>query len=93
MLIALFAASAAELGTRRSVKKDFQAGWLLRGVTCIDLTTLDGGDTPGNVARMCAKVCTKAYCLVAANLQCCWMTVIILQEHATYALDNGNDFM
>jgi len=46
---------AAELGTRRSVKKDFQAGWLLRGVTCIDLTTLDGGDTPGNVARMCAK--------------------------------------
>jgi len=46
---------AAELGTRRSVKKDHQAAWLLRALTCIDLTTLEGADTPGNVARMCAK--------------------------------------
>jgi deoxyribose-phosphate aldolase len=46
---------AATLGTRRSVKKAWQAAWLLRAVTCIDLTTLAGDDTPGNVARLCAK--------------------------------------
>lgn len=46
---------AATLGTRRSVKKDHQAAWLLRALTCIDLTTLSGDDTPGNVARLCAK--------------------------------------
>lgn len=46
---------AATLGTRRSVKQDWQAAWLLRAITCIDLTTLAGDDTPGNVARLCAK--------------------------------------
>lgn len=46
---------AATLGTRRSVKMDWQAAWLLRAITCIDLTTLAGDDTPGNVARLCAK--------------------------------------
>jgi deoxyribose-phosphate aldolase len=46
---------AATLGTRRSVKKDWQAAWLLRAITCIDLTTLSGDDTPGNVRRLCAK--------------------------------------
>ena len=46
---------AATLGTRRSVKKDTQAAWLLRAITCIDLTTLSGDDTPGNVLRLCAK--------------------------------------
>lgn len=40
---------------RRTVKKDWQAAWLLRAVTCIDLTTLAGDDTPGNVLRLCAK--------------------------------------
>lgn len=45
----------ATLATRRSVKKDWQAAWLLRAVTCIDLTTLSGSDTPGNVRRLCAK--------------------------------------
>lgn len=40
---------------RRSIKKDWQAAWLLRAVTCIDLTTLAGDDTPGNVQRLCAK--------------------------------------
>ncbi|MDQ0463421.1 deoxyribose-phosphate aldolase [Caulobacter ginsengisoli] len=43
------------LGARRSVKKDWQAAWLLRAVTCIDLTTLAGDDTPGRVERLCAK--------------------------------------
>lgn len=46
---------AATIGTRRTVKKAWQAGWLLRAITCIDLTTLAGDDTPGNVLRLCAK--------------------------------------
>ena len=43
------------LPKRRTVKKDWQAAWLLRAVTCIDLTTLAGDDTPGRVRRLCAK--------------------------------------
>ena len=46
---------AATLPARRSVKKAWQAAWLLRAVTCIDLTTLAGDDTPGRVRRLCAK--------------------------------------
>src|SRR5690348_5599087 len=46
---------AATLSTRRTVKKEWQAAWLLRALTCIDLTTLMGDDTPGNVLRLCAK--------------------------------------
>ena len=45
----------AALPTRRSVKKTWQAAWLLRAVTCIDLTTLAGDDSPGRVRRLCAK--------------------------------------
>ncbi len=43
------------LPTRRTVKKEWQAAWLLRAVTCIDLTTLSGDDTPGRIRRLCAK--------------------------------------
>jgi len=46
---------AATLPGRRSVKKEFQAAWLLKAITCIDLTTLSGDDTPGRVRRLCAK--------------------------------------
>ena len=46
---------AATIGTRRTVKKDWQAAWLLRAITFIDLTTLSGDDTPGNVRRLAAK--------------------------------------
>ncbi|MHA6347286.1 deoxyribose-phosphate aldolase [Roseivivax sp. CAU 1761] len=46
---------AATLPGRRSVKKAHQAAWLARAVSCIDLTTLSGDDTPGRVARLCAK--------------------------------------
>jgi deoxyribose-phosphate aldolase len=46
---------AATLTTRRTVKKEWQAAWLLRAITCLDLTTLAGDDTPGNVLRLCAK--------------------------------------
>lgn len=43
------------LPKRRSIKKGWQAAWLLRAVTCLDLTTLAGDDTPGRVHRLCAK--------------------------------------
>jgi deoxyribose-phosphate aldolase len=46
---------AATLPGRRSVKKDYQAAWLLKAITCIDLTTLSGDDTEGRVRRLCAK--------------------------------------
>jgi deoxyribose-phosphate aldolase len=46
---------AATLRTRRTVKKEWQAAWLLRAVTLMDLTTLSGDDTPGRVRRLCAK--------------------------------------
>ena len=45
----------ATLPARRSIKKDWQAAWFLRAVTCLDLTTLSGDDTPGRVRRLCAK--------------------------------------
>ena len=46
---------AATLPGRRSVKKDWQAAWLLKAVTLIDLTTLSGDDTEERVRRLCAK--------------------------------------
>jgi deoxyribose-phosphate aldolase len=46
---------AATLPARRTVKKEWQAAWLLRAITLIDLTTLSGDDTPGTVQRLCAK--------------------------------------
>lgn len=46
---------AATLPGRRSVKKQFQAAWLLKAITMIDLTTLSGDDTEGRVKRLCAK--------------------------------------
>ena len=46
---------AVTLTTRRTVKKEWQAAWLLQAVTTIDLTTLAGDDTPGTVRRLCAK--------------------------------------
>jgi deoxyribose-phosphate aldolase len=46
---------AATLVTRRTVKKDWQIAWLLRAITCMDLTTLSGDDTDARVRRLCAK--------------------------------------
>jgi deoxyribose-phosphate aldolase len=46
---------AATLVTRRTVKKDWQVAWLLRAITCMDLTTLSGDDTDERVRRLCAK--------------------------------------
>jgi deoxyribose-phosphate aldolase len=46
---------AATMSTRRTVKKEWQAAWLIRAIECMDLTPLAGDDTPGNVRRLCAK--------------------------------------
>lgn len=46
---------AASLPGRRAVKADAQSAWMLKAVTCIDLTTLNGDDTAGRVRRLCAK--------------------------------------
>jgi deoxyribose-phosphate aldolase len=46
---------AQTIGTRRTVKNEWQAAWLLRAITCMDLTTLSGDDTDERVRRLCAK--------------------------------------
>ncbi len=46
---------AATLTTRRSVKREYQAAWLVKALQCIDLTTLAGDDTEGRVRRLCTK--------------------------------------
>src|SRR5690349_18122401 len=46
---------AQTLVTRRTVKKDWQVAWLLRAITCMDLTTLSGDDSHQRVLRLCAK--------------------------------------
>ena len=46
---------AGTIGARRTVKKEWQAGWLLKAITLLDLTTLNSDDTPGRVERLCAK--------------------------------------
>ena len=45
----------ASLPSRRTVKKVWQAAWLLKAVSLMDLTTLSADDTPGRVLRLCAK--------------------------------------
>jgi deoxyribose-phosphate aldolase len=46
---------AATIPARRSVKKEWQAAWLLRAIACMDLTTLSGDDSADRVRRLCAK--------------------------------------
>ena len=46
---------ANTIGTRRTVKKEWQAAWLLRAIACMDLTTLSGDDSAERVHRLCAK--------------------------------------
>ena len=45
----------SSLTKRRSIKKEWQAAWLLKAIRCIDLTTLSSDDTPDRVRRMCSK--------------------------------------
>ena len=46
---------ASTLSARRTVKKQWQAAWLLKAISCMDLTTLSGDDTEGKILRLCAK--------------------------------------
>src|SRR5947209_1287721 len=46
---------AQSLVARRTVKKEWQVAWLLRAISCMDLTTLSGDDTDERVLRLCAK--------------------------------------
>ncbi len=86
---------AASLPTRRTVKKEWQAAWLLRAITCIDLTTLAGDDTEGRVQRLCAKarVPVRADLLEALGIDkvtvgavCVYPTMV---AHAVKALDGS----
>jgi deoxyribose-phosphate aldolase len=53
---------------RRSVKKDHQVAWLLKAITCMDLTTLSGDDTPGTVTRLCRKAMQPVRADIIARL-------------------------
>ncbi|MBL8906152.1 MAG: deoxyribose-phosphate aldolase [Rhizobiales bacterium] len=53
--LSAIARRTSTLTTRRSVKKEWQAAWLVQAIGCIDLTTLSGDDTPERVRRLCAK--------------------------------------
>ncbi|MGV8989161.1 MAG: deoxyribose-phosphate aldolase [Cypionkella sp.] len=66
---------AATLPARRSVKKEWQAAWLARAITCIDLTTLAGDDTAGRVQRLCAKAKAPVRADLLENLGLVGLTV------------------
>uniref|UniRef100_A0AAQ5XT98 deoxyribose-phosphate aldolase n=1 Tax=Amphiprion ocellaris TaxID=80972 RepID=A0AAQ5XT98_AMPOC len=46
---------AQRIQGQKTPKKQWQTAWLLNAVTCIDLTTLAGDDTPSNVHRLSMK--------------------------------------
>ena len=64
----------ATLPARRSVKKEHQAAWLLKAVSCIDLTTLSGDDTEMRVGRLCAKARQPVNANVLAQLEMTGLT-------------------
>jgi deoxyribose-phosphate aldolase len=53
---------------RRTVKKEWQAAWLLRAISCMDLTTLSGDDTDDRVRRLCAKARRPLQCELVEKL-------------------------
>lgn len=88
---------AATLTARRTVKKEYQAAWLVKAITCIDLTTLAGDDTAGRVRRLCAKArrpiradILEALGLADANITtgaiCVYPTMV---PHAVKALEGS----
>ncbi len=88
---------AAAIATRRSVKKEWQAAWLLKAITCIDLTTLSGDDTRGNVRRLCAKARQPVRRDILGDLGVDGLSIRVgavcvyhnLIEHAVEALDGS----
>eukprot|EP00339_Tiarina_fusa_P002271 CAMPEP_0117016754 /NCGR_PEP_ID=MMETSP0472-20121206/13181_1 /TAXON_ID=693140 ORGANISM="Tiarina fusus, Strain LIS" /NCGR_SAMPLE_ID=MMETSP0472 /ASSEMBLY_ACC=CAM_ASM_000603 /LENGTH=295 /DNA_ID=CAMNT_0004720933 /DNA_START=22 /DNA_END=905 /DNA_ORIENTATION=- len=67
---------AATHAGRRSVKKAWQAAWLLRAVRLMDLTTLSGDDTRVNVKRLChkAKIPVRQDLIAAMGVEGCNVT-------------------
>ena len=59
----------SSLTKRRTVKKDFQVAWLLKAVTMLDLTTLNGDDTFGKVDRLCQKALNPVSEIILRNLK------------------------
>lgn len=64
----------ATLSTLRTVKAEWRIAWLLRAITCIDLTALSGDDTPSNVRHMCAKARQPLSAAVLDTLGCPTLT-------------------
>jgi aldehyde dehydrogenase (NAD+) len=60
----------ASLSSRRALTKEWEIAWLLRAITCIDLTTLSGDDTPGNVQHLCAQARQPLPADILAALGC-----------------------
>ena len=52
---------AATLVTRRSIKKQWQAAWLVNALQCVDLTTLAGDGTRPIGKRVWALACRGAH--------------------------------
>lgn len=75
---------AATMGTRRTVKKAWQAAWLLKAISCIDLTTLAGDDTPGNVRRLCSKAMNPVRQDILAALEMKSITVAAVCVYHNY---------
>lgn len=65
---------AATLTTRRTVKKEWQAAWLVNAIRCIDLTTLAGDDTEDRVRRLCAKAARPLAGHIMAGLGLEWLS-------------------
>jgi deoxyribose-phosphate aldolase len=87
---------AASLPARRSVKKNYQAAWLVKALQCIDLTTLAGDDTPGRVHRLCAKAKRPLRDDIVAGLGLAAMPVVgavcvypTMVPHAVKALEGS----
>lgn len=77
---------------RRTVKKEWQAAWLLRAISCMDLTTLAGDDTPGNVRRLCAKAAqplktSLAEALGIADLRLTTGAVCVYHQYVATAVE------
>ena len=71
---------AASLSARRGVKKDYQAAWLLRAATCVDLTTLAGDDSFSNVQRLCFKANSPIRQDLIEGSSICILIRVVLEE-------------
>src|SRR5207249_2902882 len=80
---------AATIPTRRTVKKEWQAAWLLRAITCMDLTTLQGDDTPTNAFRAACGAAHMKVILGTGDLA----TLVTVARASMVAMMAGADFI